>query len=87
MYGLRHCPPRALHPLEERGERKLAHSLMFVLPRSRAPASRSRRTTKASRCGREPTRARDPAVEHLIGGIDVVLQQNGDAMQRPSRPT
>src|SRR5215211_8555988 len=47
-YGLRHWPPRALHPLEECGERKLAHSLMFVLPRSRAPASRSCVTTKAS---------------------------------------
>ena len=87
MYGLRHCPPRALHPLEERGERKLAHSLMFVLPRSTAPASRSRRTTKASRRGRESMRARDPAVEHAVGGVDVVLQQDGDAMQWPSRPT
>src|SRR5215212_10467189 len=42
-YGFRHWPPRALQPLEECDERKLAHSLMFVLPRSRAPDSRSRR--------------------------------------------
>src|SRR5215213_6584107 len=61
-YGLRHWPPRALQPLEERDERKLAHSLMFVLPRSRAPASRSRCTTKASRRGRELTSASEPAV-------------------------
>src|SRR5215208_416991 len=61
-YGLRHWPPRALQPLDERGERKLAHSLMFVLPRSRAPACRSCCATKASRRGRAFTRASEPAV-------------------------
>src|SRR5688500_2897116 len=40
-YGLRHWPPRPLHPPEERTERKLAHSLRLVLPRSTAPAARS----------------------------------------------
>src|SRR5215204_1930056 len=60
-YGLRHWPPRALQPLEECGERKLAHSLMFVLPRSTAPASRRRLTTNASCRGRESMRAREPA--------------------------
>src|SRR5918997_6525255 len=55
-YGLRHWPPRALQPLEECDERKLAHSLMLVLPRRRAPASRSCLTTKASWRGREPIR-------------------------------
>src|SRR5262245_36404977 len=45
-YGLRHCPPRALQPLEECVERKLAHSLRFDLPRRTAPASLSRSTRK-----------------------------------------
>src|SRR5688572_24479462 len=47
-YGFLVCPPRALHPLVELFERKLAHSLRFVLPRINAPASRSRLTTNAS---------------------------------------
>ena len=42
-YGFRVCPPRPLQPLVECVERKLAHSLRFVLPRITAPASRSRR--------------------------------------------
>src|SRR5579871_2811111 len=37
-YGLRVCPPRALQPLEEPLERKLAHSLRLVFPNMRAPA-------------------------------------------------
>src|SRR5258707_14602003 len=39
-YGLWHCPPRPLQPLEEGVERKLAHPLRFVFPTSSAPASR-----------------------------------------------
>src|SRR5262245_16221327 len=39
-YGLRVKPPRALQPLVERDERKLAHSLRLVLPRITAPAAR-----------------------------------------------
>src|SRR5687767_8671921 len=39
-YGLRVCPPRPLQPLDERVERKFAHSLRFVLPRITAPAAR-----------------------------------------------
>src|ERR1700736_1387849 len=45
-YGLRVWPPRPLHPLDERVERKLAHSLKLVLPRISAPASRNLRTMK-----------------------------------------
>src|SRR5262245_7836192 len=41
-YGFRVCPPRPLHPLEERDERMLAHSERFVLPRITAPAARRR---------------------------------------------
>jgi len=45
--GLIVCPPRPLQPLEERVERKLAHSLMLVFPRISAPAWRSLRAMKA----------------------------------------
>jgi hypothetical protein len=40
-YGFLHCPPRALHPLDECVERKFAHSLRFAFPKRMAPASRS----------------------------------------------
>src|SRR5215813_17413 len=40
-YGFFVCPPRPLQPLDDFVERKLAHSLRFVLPRIKAPASRS----------------------------------------------
>src|SRR5215207_600706 len=39
-YGLRVCRPRPLQPLDERLERKFAHSERLVLPNSTAPASR-----------------------------------------------
>src|SRR5205823_13594925 len=60
-YGFFVCPPRALQPLRECNERKLAHSLRFVLPRMTAPALRRRVTMKASLGGVAPTRASDPA--------------------------
>ena len=58
-WGLRHCPPTALQPEEDRDERKLAHSLRFVLPKMIAPAARNFATTGASRCvcDYSPTRA------------------------------
>src|SRR5919202_7143330 len=40
--GLRVWRPRPLQPLDDRVERKLAHSLRLVLPRMTAPAWRSR---------------------------------------------
>src|SRR5207247_860622 len=61
-YGLRHCPPRPLQPLDDRVERKFAHSERFALPSSTAPAARSRSTRKASRGGVAPESASDPAV-------------------------
>src|SRR2546422_976773 len=61
-YGLRHCPPRPLQPLDDRVERKFAHSERFALPSSTAPAARSRSTRKASRGGVTPESASDPAV-------------------------
>src|SRR6185295_9398501 len=61
-YGFAHCPPTALHPLEEWVERKFAHSDRFALPRITAPASRSRATTVASRAARASRSASEPAV-------------------------
>src|SRR6185369_5267974 len=68
-YGLRHCPPRPLQPLDEWLERKFAHSLRLVLPRSTAPASRSRAAMKASRGTGTPARAREPAVVCILSAV------------------
>src|SRR6185437_10302882 len=46
--GLRVCRPRPLQPLDERVDRKLAHSLRLALPRMTAPAWRSLLATGAS---------------------------------------
>src|SRR5690606_2857663 len=72
MYGFLHCPPRPLHPLEERVERKLAHSLMLVLPRITAPASRRRWTMNASRAGVEFISASDPAVVRIRSAVSML---------------
>src|SRR5581483_10326834 len=69
IYGLRVCPPRPLQPLDEEVERKLAHSLKLALPRITAPASRSRRATKASRGTREPSKASEPAVVSMRSSV------------------
>src|SRR5436189_4153778 len=61
-YGLRVKPPRPLQPLLEWLERKLAHSLRFVLPRITAPAARNFFATVASCKGIDPPSAKDPAV-------------------------
>src|SRR5262245_26564442 len=53
-YGLRHWPPRALHPLEECIDRMFAHSLRLAFPRMIAPASRSFLATKESCDGMDP---------------------------------
>jgi hypothetical protein len=44
------------------GPQKLHHSLRLAVPRSTAPACRRRSTTPASRAGRDPSMASDPAV-------------------------
>ena len=46
--GLRVWRPRPLQPLEERLERKLAHSLRLALASRMAPACLSRAATRAS---------------------------------------
>ena len=83
-YGLRVRPPRPLHPLEEWLERMFAHSLRFVFPRITAPALRSCAATKESRRGLgAPTSASDPGGRHhLVGGVDVVLDQDWNSMKR-----
>jgi len=53
---------RPLQPLDEWVERKFAHSERFALPRSTAPAARSRSTRNASRGGVTPASASEPAV-------------------------
>ena len=62
MCGLRVSPPRPLQPEMERSPRKLAHSLRLVLPRTTAPAARSRVTMNASLGAEEPAKANEPAV-------------------------
>src|SRR5450631_4349086 len=60
--GLRVWRPRPLQPLDERVERKLAHSLRFALARITAPAARSLLATGASTLAGAPTSANEPAV-------------------------
>src|SRR5204863_4991279 len=61
-YGFFVWPPRPLQPLDECVDRKFAHSLRLVLPRTIAPASRRRATMNASLGGADPASASDPAV-------------------------
>src|SRR5690349_7265917 len=68
-YGLTHCPPRPLQPLEECVERKFAHSERFVLPRITAPASRSRFATCESADGCAPTSASEPAAVSIRSAV------------------
>src|SRR5918911_2568369 len=86
-YGLRHCPPRPLQPLEECVERKFAHSLRLVLPRITAPAARSRLATNASRAGIEPARAREPAVVIIRSAVAMLsLRRIGMPCSGPRAP-
>jgi hypothetical protein len=71
-YGFTHWPPRALHPLLERVERKFAHSDRLALPRITAPASRSRPTRNASRAGATSPSANDPAVVFMRSAVSTL---------------
>ena len=71
-YGLIVSPPRPLQPLVECSERKLAHSLRFVLPSRTAPASRSRVTIPASSSGCASTSASDPAVVFMRSAVSML---------------
>src|SRR5215213_7685457 len=61
-YGFFVWPPRPLQPLVDFVDRKLAHSLRFVLPRMTAPAWRRRSARNASLGGLTPASASEPAV-------------------------
>src|SRR2546428_14003528 len=58
-YGLAHCPPRALQPLDHRVERIFVHSERIVLPRITKPATRRLCTSGASRGSGHPPTATD----------------------------
>ena len=87
-WGLLVSPPTALHPLVESLPRKFAHSERFALPRMTAPAARNRCTSHASSAGRLASSAFEPAVvgSSRLGGVDVVLEQHGHALERAARP-
>src|SRR5579863_8930861 len=70
--GLCVCRPLPLQPLEDRVERKLAHSLRLVFPISTAPASRSLLTTGASACTLAPTSASEPAVVCIRSAVSML---------------
>ena len=71
-YGFRVWPPRPLQPLDERVERKLAHSLRLVLPSRMAPASRRRAAMKASRGAGAVASAREPAVVSMRSPVSTL---------------
>src|SRR5437660_10811740 len=56
-----HWPPRPDQPLDEKNERKLAHSLRFVFASIMAPAFLRFAATVESCSAAVPTRAREPA--------------------------
>ena len=81
-YGFFVCPPRELQPDVDRVERKFAHSLRLVLPRITAPASRRRVDDEGVlRRAIVGQRERAGGVHHA-GDVDVVLDQDRDAVQR-----
>ena len=83
-YGLCVWPPRPDQPLIDSKERKFAHSDRLVLPRMTAPPARSLAATVESRSAGAPAeRERAGRGLHPVAGVDVVLEQHRDAVQRP----
>ena len=66
----------------------LAHSLRLVLPEDHGARLAQRSGRRRRRAGGfAPTRASDPAVVAIRSrGVDVVLDEDGDAVERPARP-
>ena len=86
-YGFRVCPPRLLQPLDERFERKLAHSLRLALPRITAPASRSRLTRNASPAGACSASASEPALVTMRSAVSMfALRTTGMPCSGPRGP-
>ena len=71
-YGLRHWPPRALHPETDCTPRRFAHSERFALPRMIAPAARSFAITNASRGAGASARASEPAVVSIESPVSML---------------
>src|SRR5437588_8314515 len=83
-YGFFVWPPRPLQPLVEWLERKLAHSLRFVLPMITAPASRRRLVTNESCGGIDPPSASEPAVVVMRSWVSMLsLMITGIPCRRP----
>ena len=76
------CPPRPLQPLIEWNERKFAHSHRLVFPRMTAPPARSLPRPWNRAAPAPDQRKRAGRRLHPIAGVDVVLQQDRNAMQR-----
>src|SRR5262249_18256487 len=86
-YGFRHWLPRALHPLEDRTDRILAHSLRLDLPKMIAPDSRSLFATVESCSGIDPSRASDPAVVVIRSAVSMLsLTRTGMPCSGPRGP-
>src|SRR5207249_5091006 len=68
-YGFLHWPPRALHPLDELLDRKLAHSERFAFPSMTAPAARSRSATPAFAGGFAPARGNEAGVGPIRSAV------------------
>src|ERR1700720_1326158 len=86
-YGFFVCPPRPLQPLDECDERKLAHSLRFVLPRMTAPASRNFFATVESCAGVDPNSASEPAVVIMRSAVSMLsLIRTGMPCSGPRGP-
>src|SRR3954471_5962162 len=83
-YGLLVWPPTPLHPLDDRNERKFAHSDRLALARITAPASRSRPTRNASR-PRAPSSASEPAVARRLAVPTLSLSRTGMPSIGPRR--
>src|ERR687887_816158 len=71
-YGLFTCRPRPLQPLEERVDRKFAHSLSPALPNRTAPASRSLAASVESCWTSESTSAREPAAVRVRSAVSML---------------
>ncbi len=85
--GFRHCPPRALQPLDEWLERMLAHSLMLAFASRIAPAARSRSARWASWVGMEPSSASEPAVVVIRSAVSMLsLSSTGMPWSGPRAP-
>ena len=82
--GLTQSPPTALQPDVEPVDRKFAHSDRLVLPRTMAPAARSRVTSGASVAGPSSHNASEPAVVPIGPAVSMLsLTRTGTPWRGP----